>query len=497
MAHNILRQITDCLHSVQFYSLMVDETTDISNAEQAVICMRWVDDELSANEEFIGLYQIESTDSNSIVAMIRDVILRLNLTLAKLRGQCYDGAASMSGIRNGVSTQILKEEPRAVYTHCYGHSLNLACNDTIKQSKVIKDALEVTQEIAKLVKRSPQRDSLLHRIKDQLADNTPGVRVLCPTRWTVRGHALYCIRINYRALQLLWDESLCHCKDIDIKNRIRGVSSYMENFNFLYGILIGELLLSHSENLSKILQSADISAAEAQQIVQMTLKTLKDMKTEDKFRSFWLSAIKTAEELGVGEPTLPRKRKAPQRFESDNPASNLPTTIDEYYCGIYLQSLDRIITCIQERFDQPGYRVYTNLQDLLLKCVNGSAYEEEFDFVTNFYGTDICPQKLKTQLEILIANHNGKSKNSLSSLLQTLRSYSEPQRMLMSEVFIIAKLIVVMPATNAVSERSFSTLRLIKSYLRSTMTEMRFSAMTHIEMFSQKKMIISYHQNNN
>ena len=72
--------------------------------------------------------------------MIRDVKLRLNLASTKLRGQCYDGAASMSGIRNGGSTQVLKEEPRAVYTHCYGHSLNLACNDTVKQCEVMKDA---------------------------------------------------------------------------------------------------------------------------------------------------------------------------------------------------------------------------------------------------------------------------------------------------------------------------------------------------------------------
>ena len=65
--------------------------TDSSNKEQAVICMRWVDDELEAHEEFIGLYQMESTDANSIVAMIRDVMLRLNIYFAKLRVQCYQG----------------------------------------------------------------------------------------------------------------------------------------------------------------------------------------------------------------------------------------------------------------------------------------------------------------------------------------------------------------------------------------------------------------------
>ena len=107
-----------------------------------------------------------------------------------------------AGVRNGVSAQTLKEEPSAVYTHCYGQSLNLACCDTIKKCKIIKDALEITQEIAKLVKRSPHRDSLLHRLKEQLSDNTPGIRVLCQTRWTVRSQALHCIMVKYRSLQL-------------------------------------------------------------------------------------------------------------------------------------------------------------------------------------------------------------------------------------------------------------------------------------------------------
>lgn len=55
----------------------------------------------------------------------------------------------MSGAKSGVAKRISDEEPRAVYTHCYGHSINLAACDAIKQSKPIKCALEVTHEICK------------------------------------------------------------------------------------------------------------------------------------------------------------------------------------------------------------------------------------------------------------------------------------------------------------------------------------------------------------
>ena len=43
----------------------------------------------------------------------------------------------------------------------------------------------------------------------------------------------------------------------------------------------------------------------------------------------------------------------------------------------------------------------------------------------------------------------------------------------MSEVCTLFCMILVMPATNAVSERSFSALRRVKTYLRSTMTQRR------------------------
>ena len=74
---------------------MVDETTEISNKEQAILCFRWVSDYLIAHEECFGLYGIENTEAQTLVNIILDVLTRLNLSIKKLRGQCYDGGSSM------------------------------------------------------------------------------------------------------------------------------------------------------------------------------------------------------------------------------------------------------------------------------------------------------------------------------------------------------------------------------------------------------------------
>jgi len=85
-----------------------------------------------------------------LTKVAKDVLCRFNLPIFKLRGQCYDGASAMRGVNSGVAKQICDEEPRALYTHCYGHSINLAVNDVIKLSKQLKMALEVAHEITKL-----------------------------------------------------------------------------------------------------------------------------------------------------------------------------------------------------------------------------------------------------------------------------------------------------------------------------------------------------------
>lgn len=127
------------------------------------------------HEDFVGLRDVKSTDAETLSAELKDVLVRLNLSPSKMRGQCYDGASCMAGMKSGVAARLSSEEPRAVYTHCYGHALSVTCSDAIKQCKVMKDSLETTHEITKLIKFSPRRDALFQQSKEEFAPDTGGV----------------------------------------------------------------------------------------------------------------------------------------------------------------------------------------------------------------------------------------------------------------------------------------------------------------------------------
>ena len=107
MSLRILRDIASKINPPRPFTIMVDETTDAGTEEQCVVVICWVDNGLQAHEDFIGMYVTASTDANSIVAIIKDALMRMNLSLAQCHGQYYDGAAVMQGCHNGVAVQIL------------------------------------------------------------------------------------------------------------------------------------------------------------------------------------------------------------------------------------------------------------------------------------------------------------------------------------------------------------------------------------------------------
>ena len=81
------------------------------------------------------------------------------------------------------------------------------------------------------------------------------------------------------------------------------------------------------------------------------------------------------------------------------------------------------------------------------------------------------------QLDVMASNlPEEQVVHDLQSVLQYLRELSALQRGFLSDVCTLAQLLLVMPATNAVSERSFSSLCRVKTYLRSTMTQTRLNS---------------------
>ena len=139
----------------------------------------------------------------------------------------------------------------------------------------MQEALDITGEITKLVKLSPRRCSVFQCLKDEIAPQDAGIRVLCPTRWTVKAEALKSIVDNFEVLQNLWEVSLEYVKESELRGRKGGVSDRMMKFDFFFGVMLGQTVLSRSDNLSRTLQKGNISASEGQDIAKMTVRCLK------------------------------------------------------------------------------------------------------------------------------------------------------------------------------------------------------------------------------
>ena len=93
MAKQVLKEINVHLQQSPFLTLMLDETTDVSNKEQVVVFLRWVSSHLIVSEEFLGLHEAPSTDVLTLTTIAKNAMQGLCLPLAKLQGSAMMGLA--------------------------------------------------------------------------------------------------------------------------------------------------------------------------------------------------------------------------------------------------------------------------------------------------------------------------------------------------------------------------------------------------------------------
>ena len=104
IAKQVLAKKLESIYSSNFFGIIADEYTDISNKELLSMCFRWIED-LRVREDFVGYYELD-IKSDTIVTTIKDSLIKMQLSLNDLRAQAYDGASNIFGKNTGVSVQI-------------------------------------------------------------------------------------------------------------------------------------------------------------------------------------------------------------------------------------------------------------------------------------------------------------------------------------------------------------------------------------------------------
>ena len=99
---------------------------------------------------------------------------------------------------------------------------------------------------------------------------------------------------------------------------------------------------------------------------------------------------------------------------------------------------------------------------------------------------DVYVGTLEAQLEIFKVLVKDDELNCFDDTLVYIKKLPEPEKSMINEIVTICKFLLVNPATSEADERSFSAVRRLKTWLRSTMTQDRFSNLTVLNNHKQR-----------
>ncbi|KAL2092995.1 hypothetical protein ACEWY4_010307 [Coilia grayii] len=308
MAHDVLRTLIGEIQS-DFYSVIMDETADIAVREQVSICFRIVSDNLEPEEHFVGFYETSTTTADALFQLLNDVLMRFALPLKKCRGQCYDGASNMSGVKAGLQARVLEQEPQAQYVHCTAHLMNLVVHDVAQSIPACRNFMSIIRELIALIRNSPKR---LAWFREFQGAESPALRPLCPTRWTVKAASLQSIAANYSALMDFLEDMSANYK-CDAGGKASGLLVHLQKFGTFFTLQLMLTFFSRVESVNIALQKCQLHTHSAREMLDTLRGDLKVIR--EGFAEFWENTTAAADALGLETPVLPQLRKIPRRLE--------------------------------------------------------------------------------------------------------------------------------------------------------------------------------------
>jgi len=196
---------------------------------------------------------------------------------------------------------------------------------------------------------------------------------------------------------------------------------------------------------------------------------------------FFTLVKKLSQDLNVGDPVLPRKRRFQDVWMMA--VSTAALSLRELKNGIEPPTLKLWTWSLMEyQFDQPGCAIYCNPEELLVKRTSGEECDQKKQ-VCELYN-EINGTQLNVQLESLATYFQSDNiPFPLKECIKYLQELSPDAKAFYSEVCTLKELILVMPATNALS---FSVMHRVKNYLRSTIRQERLNHVMVLNIYKEE-----------
>ena len=219
------------------FSLLADEASDSSNKEQLPLVLRFADKERNVRE-FFGFYECEDgVTGQAIATLILKPVQELGLSMDFDKGQCYDGAGNMSGPCNGAAAIVRRQYPKAIYTHCMAHRLNLSVVSACKMQNV-RNMFDTVGEVTRSFEYSPKKEALLvQKLKDVCPESRRHKLLdVCKTRWIQRIDGLEVFLELYEAIVAMLETIKANAdRSWNADSMKKAVSHYhaIANFDFV------------------------------------------------------------------------------------------------------------------------------------------------------------------------------------------------------------------------------------------------------------------------
>ncbi|VDI41134.1 Hypothetical predicted protein [Mytilus galloprovincialis] len=471
---------------------MADECADCSNQAQLSICIRYCYTENDAwyvTEDFCGFVELVKTNAETISTCILNKLREWGFDLTRLRGQGYDGCSTMTGEVSGVKTRITQELSNAKYfVHCRSHCLNLVVVNSCQSVAVVRNFMAILGKITWFISASSKRKNIMKSVMkdegqiaiqfDLMYDQEEGLfsqekrllPTLAETRWTSRTDTLTWLLKHYDKVLDILDE---------IQNQTVGNSdatSYkmtLLNFEILVVAVVTQFLLGYLRPLSIELQSENCDLVEAHVQARSLAASFLEIRehAEEAFDGLFKRASTIANKNDI---TINKPRTSGRQRHRANAAAE---TVEQHYrINIFIPLIDHIIKHLNDRFPDDikpmlyGFYLLPRYFCKLTEDIIGSIANE---YINDIPYPDELPQEVHRWKTFTSIKEIG-SKCTIEQAIKHTQFYPNIRQILL--------LLLALPVGSCSCERSFSALRRLKTWNRSTMTENRLCglAMLHI-----------------